>query len=315
MSSKQKSVQTTTRNAAGFTQPGLEAASAGLTDAANNAQQYTGRFTPVTSDYTKTGLDLTKGVANSLSPSYGSNALNLGDYTYNKLMSGGYKPATYDPQAAIDAATRPVFEKYGEQVLPSMGAFFTSNGAYQGTAPGGTAAVTGDVLARNLTREVAQAAGEQALAAADLNSRNTLAANQMENQTIGALPGVYQGGVAAAGLPAGAYGAAGALDESIAGRDITEALMGNQYGNTWETSVFGPILQMLTGTGQAFGTDTQTNIQYTNPWTQALSAIAPIASIAMDAMAPGSGAALRAASGATGGGTASVANAFTNPFK
>lgn len=289
-------------------QGGIDLGLGNITEGIQNAQQYTGRFTPLTSGHTTGGLSSFAQLLGNVPSTYGQSALQTGDYIQNKVMSGGYKAPVYDPQQAIDAAVRPVVEKYSENLLPNLGAFFTSNGAYQGTAPGGTANVAGDVMARNLTREISQAAGEQTYNAAALNSQNLFQGNAAENEALGALPQLYAGGIASASLFPQLQGQVGQLDESIAGRDITEALTASNYGNMFESSVYGPLLQMLVGAGSQFGKTTQTNIQYQDPITQALSAIIPLASIAAAPFTGGASLAGLGAMGAVGG------SGFANPF-
>lgn len=261
----------------GPSQPGVDYSQKLATEGLKSATPYSGRFSPQTSNYTFGALDSLKNLIPQ-TQGYGQNALNIPDYLYDKVMSGGYRPATYDPTTAIDSAVRPVVEKYSENLMPGLSALMTQSGGYQGKAPGGVSNTAGDSLARNLTREISQVAGEQSLAAADLNSRNLLAALGLENTTLGGLPGMYAQGLTAAQLPSQLQGQIGAGEEAIAMRDIQEALQQNQYGNLWEASIAGPYQDILMGPAQAFGTTVNTTKQKADPVTQAIQAIAAVGS-------------------------------------
>lgn len=291
-SKKTTTTQTTTPY--GPSKGGLDYSQSLATEGLKNAQEYQGRFSPQTSPFTMQGLDFLKGLSGSLPAGYGSNALDAGDYLWNKVQSGGYRPQVYDPAAAIEASVRPVVEKYSENLIPNLGAFFTSSGGYQGGNVGGVSNTAGQQLSRDFNREATQVAGEQAYQAAALNAQNMLRASELENQTIGGLPAVYAGGLSAAQIPSMLAGQTGALDESIAGRDIIEALQQNQYHNLYEAGIVGPYLDLLMGPSQAFGTTTNITKQKADPITQAIQAIAAVGSFfggggpgGLDAFAPG----------------------------
>jgi len=277
-----KTTTTSTTTPYGASKPGIDAAQALATRGLNEATPYSGRFTPETSSYTFGALDSLKGLLPRMQ-GYGQNALNIPDYLYNKVTSGGYRPATYDPTTAIDAAVRPVIEKYSENLMPNLSALMTTSGGYQGTGAGGVSNTAGESLSRNLTREVSQAAGEQTLAAAGLNSKNLLEALGLENMTLGGLPGMYAQGLSAAQIPSQFQGQIGAGEEALAGRDIMEALQQNQYGNLWEASIAAPYQDILMGPGQAFSTNTQTTKQKTDPVAAAIQTILAGAQVAAQA--------------------------------
>lgn len=280
--------------------PGIQAATRLATEGLNSATPYQGRFNPQTSSYTQAGVEGLKNLADYVPAGYGRSALDAGDYLANKIYSGGYKPPTYDPAAAIESAVRPVTERYSEQLIPNMNAMFTANGAYQGGAPGGSSNLVGQQLSRDFNREAIQVAGEQAFNAAQLNSQNMIQSNQQEMSAIGGLPGVYAGGAAAAGIPSGLQAQAGAGEEALAGRDIMEALQQNQYGNMYEAGVAGPYLDLLMGPGEAFGTTTNITKQKLDPLTQALGLGLAAAGAAFGGPAGAQPGLAMAAGGATG---------------
>lgn len=277
MSSSKKTTTTQWTTPYKPTQRGLETSSRLATEGLGNAQEYQGRFNPQTSPFTTGGLASMADLASFIPSNYGRSALDAGEYLTNKIATGGYKPATYDPSAAIESAVRPVVEKYSENLLPNMSAFFTNTGGYQGQNPGGVASTAGDALARNFNREAIQVAGEQAFNAAELNARNLLQGNAAEDRAIGALPAIFAGGLSAAQLYPGFLGQVGAADEAIAGRDIMEALQQNQYHNMYEAGIAGPYQDILMGPAQAFGTTTNVTKQKLDPITQGLQAAASIA--------------------------------------
>lgn len=255
--------------------------------------KYQGRMTPQTSDYTRGALSSMADTVGSMGPNYGRNALNAGDYLWNKVQSGGYDPITYDPTAAIEAGSRPIIEKYTENLLPQFNSMLTQSGGYQGTMPGGAGNVVGQQLSRDLTREVAQVAGEQSLAAADLNNRYRLNSSQLVNETLGGLGALYANGANAAMIQPNAQAGVGAFDESLAGRDITEALSRINYDNNFAASVISPYQSLLMDPASAFSTTTSTTKQKADPVSQAIQAIAAVGSFfggggpgGMDAFAP-----------------------------
>lgn len=277
-----KTTTTSTTTPYGASKPGIDKAQALATSGLDSATPYSGRFTPETSSYTFGALDSLKSLLPQVQ-GYGQNALNIPDYLYNKVMSGGYRPATYDPAAAIEAGARPIIEKYSENLLPNLNALMTQSGGYQGQAPGGVSNTAGESLSRNLTREVSQVAGEQSLAAAALNSKNILEALGLENQTLGGLPGMYAQGLTAAQLPSQLQGQIGAGIEGLQGRDIMEALQQNQYSNLWEASIAAPYQDIFMGPAQAFSTNTTTTKQKTDPIAAAIQTILAGAQVAAQA--------------------------------
>lgn len=243
--------------------------------------KYQGRMTPQTSDYTRRALGSMADVVGSMGPSYGKNALNAGDYLWNKVQSGGYDPQMYDPAAAIEAGARPIIERYTENLLPQFNSMLTASGGYQGTQPGGAGNIVGQQLSRDLTREVAQVAGEQSLAAADLNNRYRMTANDLINQTLGGLPAMYANGANAAMVAPNAMAGLGGFEESLAGRDITEALSRINYDNNFAASVISPYQQLLMDPASAFSTTTSTTKQKADPISQAIQFASVAAQIAM----------------------------------
>lgn len=251
-------------------QPGLEAGVSSATNFFNNLPAaYSGRFTAGTSPYQYQALDALRGTANAAGPNYGQGALSLGDYFTNKLNSGGYKPPTfgsYDTSAiqpVIESLTRPIFQKYQENVIPQIKSQATANGAYQ--APYRSAE---DIAQRNFLGELTNTATQ--VGYQDFSDfRNLLTnANSQELQAAGSIPGLYNNALGAASGYAGLLGQLGAGYESLGQRDIDEALKRNQYDRTYGFQDVGNLMNLLLPAGQAFNTSTVT--QQLDPWTQAI---------------------------------------------
>lgn len=210
--------------------------------------------------------DIATGVAQGATGELGTSSNLIAENLLQQLTGGGFDQPQITPegtaglQQALEAITRPIFERVQEQILPQL----TSQGVLQGAFTGARAQeVLPQLIQRDASREIADAAARLSLA--DVQSQRETLPDLIQSQAgISALiPQLEEGGFRQALLPANILEQTGGLQRADEQTLLDEklALFNEEILAPFRgLPEFGSILGVGTpfGSSQIQGTTTKT---------------------------------------------------------
>ena len=160
-----------------------------------------------------------------------------------QTAAGGFLTGSPYQQAMIQAATRPLTQQFGEQVLPGVASLYSRAGRYGSGAMeralGGASEAYGRALGDVTTGIVAQDYARE--------RQNQLQAQLAQAQLAQAAPGFFQASL----LPSQTLAQVGAAQEAIAAQPLQEQIQRFQYQQQLPYSQLQSYLSSIYGTPMA----------------------------------------------------------------
>jgi|DEB0MinimDraft_3_1074331.scaffolds.fasta_scaffold00803_6 hypothetical protein len=223
---------------------------------------YPGQMYVGPSAQTETALTQMEQLAGAAAPFYqeAQRGVTTGLEGLRRTAGGGFLGGSPYQQAMIEAATRPLTQRFAEEVMPGIQSTFSragrlgsgAQGAVTGRATEGFTRALGDVTSRIAAEDYARERGFQEAATRDVISQ------------AGQLGNVFSSFLA----PSQALGQVGAQREAIAGQPLAESMRRFEYTQNlpqqqfanYMASIYGSPLGAASAAPQMQGSSTLQNI-------------------------------------------------------